>query len=65
MFMVLALWYLYSAVGCLFAVLGVGFDSCHFDWCDLWLACWFGFVVNSVGRFHGCVYFNLRCGLLI
>lgn len=31
--------------------------------CGLWIFGWFGFVINSVARFHGCVYFNLCCDL--
>lgn len=66
MFIVFALWYLGFAVGCFDCVVDVDiFGSWCADCCGLCFDCWFGFVINSVGRFHGYVYFNLCCGLLI
>lgn len=58
--MAFVLWYLCSAVDCFTRVVGGGMFG---SWCIGWLCsvldCCFGFVINSVDRFHGCVYFNL------
>lgn len=54
-FVACLLWVVVAVACCYLLFLGLCVVAC------LWVM----FVINSVVRFHGCVYFNLCCDLLI